>query len=124
MLRERERTLEFVEAVTGLRMNNAYIRPGGVQNDLPADGIDLLDEWLRQVRKNIPEIAGFMLDNPVFKARTQGVAHMDLSACMMMGVTGPVLRATGYPWDLRKTQPYWGYDRYDFEVKTETSCDA
>ncbi len=123
-LRERERTLEFVEAVTGLRMNNAYIRPGGVQNDLPADGIDLLDEWLRQVRKNIPEIAGFMLDNPVFKARTQGVAHMDLSACMMMGVTGPVLRATGYPWDLRKTQPYWGYDRYDFEVKTETSCDA
>ena len=123
-LRERERTLEFVEAVTGLRMNNAYIRPGGVQNDLPADGIELLDEWIKQSYKNIPEIAGFMLDNPIFKLRTQGVGYMDLAACMMMGATGPVLRSSGYAWDLRKTQPYWGYERYDFDVMTETSCDA
>ncbi len=123
-LRERERILEFTEALTGLRMNNAYIRPGGVQNDLPEDGIDLLDELIKQMKLNIPELPGFMLDNPAFKMRTQGVAYLDLSACMMMGATGPVLRATGYPWDLRKTQPYLTYDQYDFDVPVETSCDA
>ncbi len=123
-LRERERILEFTEALTGLRMNNAYIRPGGVQNDMPDDGIDLLDELIKQLRINVPEIALFMLDNPIFKARTQGVGVLDLSTCMMFGMTGPVLRSTGYPWDLRKTQPYLGYDHYEFDVCTETSADA
>lgn len=123
-LRERERILEFTEALTGLRMNNAYVRPGGVQNDLPDDGIDLLDELIKQMKLNIPEIAGFMLENPLFKGRTQGVGYLDLSACMMLGVTGPMLRATGYPWDLRKTQPYLGYEQYDFDVPVETTCDA
>ncbi|GAA2179465.1 NADH-quinone oxidoreductase subunit D [Brooklawnia cerclae] len=123
-LRERERVLEFTEAVTGLRMNNAYIRPGGVENDLPDDGIDLLDEFIKQLKINLPELGQFTLTNPIFKGRLQGVAHMDLAACMMMGATGPVLRATGYPWDLRKTQPYLTYDQYDFDVPVETTCDA
>lgn len=123
-LRERERILEFTEALTGLRMNNAYIRPGGVQNDMPSDGIELLDELIKQMKLNIPEIAGFMLDNPIFKMRTQDVGVMDLSTCMMMGATGPVLRAAGYPWDLRKMQPYLGYEHYDFDVCYENTCDA
>ena len=123
-LRERERILEFTEALTGLRMNNAYIRPGGVQNDLPDDGIDLLDELIKQMKINIPEIPLFMLDNPLFKGRLQNVGYLDLTACMMLGATGPILRATGYPWDLRKTQPYLGYEQYEFDVPVETSCDA
>ncbi|MFT8395734.1 NADH-quinone oxidoreductase subunit D [Propionibacterium sp.] len=123
-LRERERCLDFTEAVTGLRMNNAYIRPGGVQNDLPEDGLDLLDELIRQLRKNLPEIGQFTLTNPIFKARMCNVAYMDLPAAMMLGCSGPVLRSTGYPWDLRKAQPYCGYENYDFEVCTADSCDA
>lgn len=123
-LRERERVLEFTEAVTGLRMNNAYIRPGGVQNDLPEDGIELLGELIKQLKINLPEVADFTLTNPIFKARMEGVGYLDLTGCMMMGATGPVLRATGYPWDLRKTRPYFSYDKYDFDVPTETTCDA
>ncbi|MDR2620899.1 MAG: NADH-quinone oxidoreductase subunit D [Propionibacteriaceae bacterium] len=123
-LRERERCLEFMEALSGLRMNNAYIRPGGVAIDLPADGLDRLRELTKQLRRNLPELAGFTLDNPIFKRRTQGVAYLDLTSCMALGVSGPTLRATGYPWDLRKTQPYCGYQDFEFNVCTADSADA
>ena len=123
-LRERERVLDFTEAVTGLRMNNAYVRPGGVENDLPDDGLDLLDELLRQLRRNLPEIGQFTLQNPIFKNRLQNVARMDLSQCMMLNASGPVLRSTGYPWDLRRTEPYCGYENYEFDVCTASSMDA
>ena len=62
--------------------------------------------------------------NPVFKARTQGIAFLDLEGCMALGVTGPILRATGLPWDLRKSQPYQGYETYEFDVPTQETCDA
>lgn len=123
-LRERERILEFTEAVTGLRMNNAYIRPGGVQNDLPNDGIDLLDQLIVDMKKNIHEIGDYTLDSPIFKGRLQGAGYLDLTGCTMMGATGPVLRAAGIPWDLRKTQPYLTYPEYDFDVCYENTCDA
>lgn len=123
-LRERERILEFTEAVTGLRMNNAYIRPGGVQNDLPNDGIDLLDQLIVDMKKNIHEIGDYTLESPIFKARLQGAGYLDLTGCTMMGATGPVLRAAGIPWDLRKTQPYLTYPEYDFDVCYENTCDA
>lgn len=123
-LRERERSLDFTEAVTGLRMNNAYIRPGGVQNDLPEDGIELLDEYIKQLKKNLPEIGQFTLTNPIFKARMQGVGYLDLTGCMMMGASGPVLRSAGYPWDLRKINPYFSYADYEFDVPVTDTCDA
>lgn len=123
-LRERERSLDFTEAVTGLRMNNAYIRPGGVQNDLPEDGIELLDEYIKQLKKNLPEIGQFTLTNPIFKARMQGVGYLDLTGCMMMGASGPVLRSAGYPWDLRKLNPYFSYADYEFDVPVTDTCDA
>lgn len=123
-LRERERVLEFTEAVTGLRMNNAYIRPGGVQNDLPEDGIDLLEELIKQLKINLSEVGQFTLENPIFKGRLDGVGYLDLTGCMMMGATGPVLRSAGYPWDLRKMQPYCGYETYEFDIPTRTNCDA
>jgi len=123
-LRERERVLEFTEAITGLRMNNAYIRPGGVAVDLPMNGLDLLRELIKQLRRNLPEIGRFTLANPIFKARLEGVGYLDLTACMSLGVSGPSLRATGYPWDLRRTQPYCNYDAYDFDVCTTDTCDS
>lgn len=123
-LREREICLEFTQAVTGLRMNNAYIRPGGLAVDLPPDGLDRLRELIDRMEKYLPEIGGLTLDNPVFKGRLVGVGYMDLSAAMAMGVSGPPLRATGYPWDLRKTQPYCGYENYEFDVCVADTKDA
>ena len=115
--REREMILDFFEAVTGLRMNHAYIRPGGVAGDLPETGIAQLRELIAWLHKHLPEYAAFCNENPIFKLRMIGIGHQDLSACMALGVTGPVLRSTGYDWDLRKQQPYCGYETYEFESK-------
>ena len=113
--REREMILDFLEAVTGLRMNHAYIRPGGVANDLPETGIAQLRELIAWLHKHLPEYAAFCNENPIFKMRMTGIGHQDLAACMALGVTGPVLRSTGYDWDLRKQQPYCGYETYEFD---------
>lgn len=123
-LREREICLEFNQAVTGLRMNNAWIRPGGTATDLPDNGLDLLRDLIKRMEDNLHEIGDFFLANPIFKARTQGIGHMDLTTCMALGVTGPTLRSTGLPWDLRKTQPYCGYENYEFDVPTADSADC
>ena len=92
--REREMILDFFEAVTGLRMNHAYIRPGGVANDLPEDGLDRLRRVIAWLEKHLPEYATFCDENPIFAGRMH-VAHLDLTQCMAMGATGPILRATG-----------------------------
>jgi NADH-quinone oxidoreductase subunit D len=105
-------------------MNTAYIRPGGVAIDLPADGIDRLRELIARLTDGLPEIGEYTLEQPIFKARMDGVGKLDLSQCMALGVTGPTLRSTGYGWDLRKMQPYCGYDTYDFDVCIENSADA
>ena len=122
--REREMILDFLEALTGLRMNHGYVRPGGVANDLPEDGLDRLREVIVWLEKHLPEYAAFANENPIFKGRMEEVAHLDLPTAMALGVSGPPLRAIGYPWDLRKSQPYCGYETYDFEVCTWDTADA
>ena len=122
--REREIILDFFEAVTGLRMNHAYFRPGGVSNDLPENGIAQLRDTIDWLEKHLPEYAAFCNENPIFKLRMEKVGYQDLSACMALGVTGPVLRSTGYAWDLRKQQPYCGYETYDFDVPTWDTSDS
>jgi NADH-quinone oxidoreductase subunit D len=122
--REREMILDFFEAVTGLRMNHAYFRPGGVAIDLPETGIAQLHDLINWLEKHLPEYAAFCNENPIFKGRMVGIGHQDLSACFALGVTGPILRSTGYAWDLRKEQPYCGYETYDFDVITWDTSDA
>lgn len=122
--REREKTLDLFELITGLRMNHAYIRVGGVAQDLPEGALDQIRDYIAWMRKHLPEYADLCNENPIFKARLMGIGELDLAACMAYGVTGPILRSTGYPWDLRKTQPYWGYETYDFEVQTWDTPDA
>lgn len=122
--REREMILDFFEAVSGLRMNHAYVRPGGVSNDLPEGGLDHLRRVISWLEKHLVEYGKFCNENPIFIGRLSKVGYMDLTANMAMGVTGPRLRASGFPHDLRKTQPYCGYETYDFEVKTWDSCDS
>ncbi|MBX6766184.1 MAG: NADH-quinone oxidoreductase subunit D [Actinomadura rubrobrunea] len=121
---DREHTLDLFEEITGLRMNMAYVRPGGVAQDLPSGALSKIRDYLDRMPKRIQALRKLMDDNPVYLARTKDIAYLDLTGCMALGVTGPVLRATGLPWDLRKSQPYCGYETYDFEVATEDTCDV
>ncbi len=122
--RERELILSVFEAITGLRMNNAYIRPGGLATDLPDDGPDRVRDLLKILPGRLRELEDLLTENYIWKARTQGIGYLDLTGCMALGITGPVLRSTGLPHDLRKTQPYCGYENYDFDVITDTGADC
>ncbi|MFD6326950.1 NADH-quinone oxidoreductase subunit D [Streptomyces sp. NPDC058442] len=122
--RDRELILDAFELITGLRMNHAYIRPGGLAQDLPPGAVDQIRELVKTLRKNLPEYDALATGNPIFKARMQDVGYLDLAGCMALGATGPVLRSTGLPHDLRKAQPYCGYETYDFEVPTADTCDS
>ena len=122
--RERELVLDIFELVTGLRMNSAYVRPGGVAQDIPVGATDKIRETVKQLRTNLKDTEKLLVGNSIWLARTDGVGYLDLSGCTALGITGPILRSTGLPWDLRKTQPYCGYETYDFDVVTAESCDA
>ena len=120
----REEILKFFEMVTGLRMNHAYVRPGGVAQDIPPGGLDALRESLPKIRKWTAQLGDLMLANPIFKGRTVGVGNLNLAGAMALGITGPVLRSAGIPYDVRKADPYCGYETYDFDVPTSTDADA
>jgi NADH-quinone oxidoreductase subunit D len=122
--REREKVLDVFEKVSGLRMNMAYIRPGGVSQDLPEGTVSGIRELTKDLRKNFKDNAKLLIGNSIWIKRTKGVGYLDLAGCITLGVTGPVLRSTGMPWDLRKTQPYCGYENYDFDVITADTCDV
>ncbi|SOC55947.1 NADH dehydrogenase subunit D [Ornithinimicrobium cerasi] len=122
--RERERILRFFEAVSGLRMNHAYVRPGGVAQDVLPEHLDLLESELPALRRGVTELERLILENPIYKGRTVDVGHLSLTACMALGVTGPILRSTGLPHDLRKAEPYCGYETYEFDVITRRDMDA
>ncbi len=122
--RERELILSVFEAITGLRMNHAYIRPGGLAADLPADGPQRVAELLKILPGRLGELEDLLTESYIWKARTQGVGYLDLTGCMALGMTGPVLRSTGLPHDLRKSQPYCGYETYDFDVVTADTADC
>ena len=122
--RERELVLDVFEAITGLRMNHAYIRPGGVVQDLPSDGVQKVRELLELMPKRVREMELLLRENSIWKARLKGVGYLDLTGCMALGVTGPVLRSTGLPHDVRKSDPYCGYENYEFDVITGDGGDC
>jgi NADH-quinone oxidoreductase subunit D len=123
-LRMRENILDLFELITGLRMNHAFIRPGGVAQDVTPGHLEAIRDFLKKAPKWVKDLRTLIDANPVFIARTKGIAYLDLQGCMALGVTGPMLRATGLPWDLRKSQPCLGYETFDFEVPTTDTCDA
>jgi NADH-quinone oxidoreductase subunit D len=122
--RLRERTLDLLELVTGLRMNHAFIRPGGVSQDLPPGALEAIRGYLDDAPKFAHDLHTLIDSNPIFIGRNKGVAYLDLESCMALGVTGPILRSAGLPWDLRKSQPYCGYETYDFDVPVNDMADA
>jgi NADH-quinone oxidoreductase subunit D len=122
--RDRERVLDIFESASGLRMNMAYIRPGGVQQDLPAGSVERIRNDVKEMRKSFKDNATLLVGNSIWMKRMKDVGYLDLAGCTTLGITGPILRATGMPWDLRKTQPYCGYENYNFDVITNDSADS
>jgi len=122
--RERESILRIFEMVTGLRMNHAYIRVGGLSMDLPEGAEDLIREFLKVMPGRIHEYEGLLTGNPIWRQRTVGVGITSTEDLLALGVTGPVLRASGLPRDLRKDEPYCGYENFDFDVPTRNESDC
>jgi NADH-quinone oxidoreductase subunit D len=122
--RERELLLDVFEAITGLRMNHAYIRPGGLLMDLPEGGVRQIARIIDALPARIDDYERLLNDNPIWLERNSGVAVLSAEDALRWGVTGPVLRASGVPIDLRKDEPYCGYETYDFDVPVRTDADA
>jgi NADH-quinone oxidoreductase subunit D len=122
--RARERCLDIFEMITGLRMNHAYIRPGGVSQDLP-DGYDeAIREWIKAQREELRGVDKLLTGQPIWVNRLKDVGWIGVEGCIALGITGPLLRAAGLPWDMRKTEPYLGYETFDFEVPTDDRGDC
>jgi NADH-quinone oxidoreductase subunit D len=122
--REREELLRFLEMVTGLRMNHNYIRPGGVAADLPDGWAEHLDGILGVLPERLEEFDTLMTGQPIWRERLQGVGVITAEEAISLGATGPILRSTGYAWDLRRDLPYLCYDQLDFDVVVGTYGDC
>jgi NADH-quinone oxidoreductase subunit D len=122
--RDREIALDMLEMITGLRMNHAFIRPGGVAQDLPPEGPAELIAAMDNLDAYAPDLDKLLVEETIWKDRTSGIGYLDLAGCMALGITGPVLRSAGLPYDVRKAQPYFGYDQLEFDVPTTDTCDV
>jgi NADH-quinone oxidoreductase subunit D len=122
--REREELLRFFEIVTGLRMNHNYIRPGGVAADLPAGWRDDVMRILDTLPERLAEYDTLMTGQPIWRERLQGVGVLNAAEALALGTTGPLLRSTGYAWDLRRDMPYLAYDQVEFDVIAGTYGDS
>lgn len=122
--RGREEILRVLERISGLRMNHAFVRPGGLPADLPQGTTDYVRSLMPNVRRDIGELQDLTLQNPIFKKRFIGVGYLPMAAMMALGTTGPSLRAGGLATDLRKDAPYCGYEEFDFDIPLYDSSDA
>jgi NADH-quinone oxidoreductase subunit D len=122
--REREETLRLLEMITGLRMNHNFIRPGGVAADLPDGWRDATLRVLDLIGPRLEEYETLMTGQPIWRERLQGVGVITADEAIALGATGPILRSTGVPWDLRKATPYLYYDQMEFGVVVGSYGDA
>ncbi|OAG77795.1 NADH-ubiquinone oxidoreductase chain D [Acetobacter malorum] len=113
---EREKLLEFYEAASGARFHANYFRPGGVAQDLPAGLEDKIGAWAKEFPAWIDELEGLLTENRIWKQRTVGIGVFTAEQALAWGFSGPCLRASGVPWDLRRTQPYDNYHKVEFNV--------
>ena len=122
--REREHIMEIFELTTGLRMNFGYIRPGGLSQDMPDIAVQKTRDFLTYMPKRLKEYEAMLSGQRIWHDRTKGVGVLEVTGCLSLGITGPVLRSAGLAWDLRKTMPYCGYEDYEFDVPTATTADV
>jgi NADH-quinone oxidoreductase subunit D len=122
--REREDVLRLFEMFSGQRMMTSYIRIGGLALEPPRGWQNAVGKFIRRFPSKVDEYEDLLDSNPIWKARTQGVGFISLEDMLDLGVTGPMIRAAGLPLDIRKTEPYSSYDKFDFKVATRTENDV
>lgn len=122
--REREYILDIFELCSGQRMMTTYIRPGGLWRDVPVEFEEAVRNILKTFPRRIDEYEALLTRNPLLLDRTYSIGKLTAEECLNYGVTGPMLRASGIKWDLRKDRPYSGYDQYGFDVPTRTEGDV
>ncbi len=122
--REREMLLDVFEMATGLRMNHAYVRIGGVVMDLPPAATEMIEDFLQVMPGRVGEYESLLAKNPIWVERNAGVGLLSAEEAIALGVTGPTLRAAGVTKDVRRDEPYCGYETYDFDVATREAADC
>jgi len=122
--REREKILDFFEGMSGARMMTSFIRPGGLARDIPADIVANMSTFVDTMPGYIDTYEELLTGNPIFRERTEGVGILPADDALALACTGPVLRGSGVALDIRKTNPYCGYEQYDFAVPTGTVGDC
>jgi NADH-quinone oxidoreductase subunit D len=122
--REREMILDILELCSGQRMMTTYIRPGGLWRDVPVEFDTAVRNFIDYFPRRVDEYEALMTKNPLFLDRLLGIGKLDAATALQHGVTGPMLRASGVNWDLRKARPYAGYEQYDFNVPVRTGGDT
>jgi NADH-quinone oxidoreductase subunit D len=121
---EREKLMEFYERACGARLHANYFRPGGVAYDLPPVLLDDIRAWTGRFPKIVDDIESLLTENRIFKQRTVDIGRVTVEEALAWGFSGPMLRGSGLPWDLRKSQPYDGYEAYDFDVPVGKNGDC
>jgi NADH dehydrogenase (ubiquinone) Fe-S protein 2 len=121
---EREKLMEFYERVSGARLHSAYIRPGGVAQDLPQGLLNDIYLFADQFSTRVDEIEEMLSNNRIWKQRLVDIGVVSAEDAMNFGFSGVMLRGSGIPWDLRKTQPYEVYDKVDFDIPVGTNGDC
>jgi NADH-quinone oxidoreductase subunit D len=122
--REREKLLRIFEMFSGQRMMTAYIRIGGVSMEPPRGWEKAVREFLSTIDRDIDEYENLLTGNPIFLQRTKGVGHLPLERLLDLGVTGPMIRAAGMRWDIRKAEPYSSYEKFDFDIPMFAESDV
>ncbi len=116
LFEEREKILEFYERASGARFHAAYIRPGGIAADVPEGLIEDIAKFIEQFPKYIDDVDELLTENRIWEQRTVGISEISVAQALDWGFSGPMLRAAGLAWDLRKSQPYEIYDQLDFDI--------
>jgi NADH-quinone oxidoreductase subunit D len=122
--REREKILDFFERMSGVRMMTSFIRPGGLVKDLQPDLLADMSTFVNTMPSYVDSYEELLTGNPIFRERTEGVGRLSGDDALALGVSGPILRASGVAFDVRKANPYCGYEQYDFAVPTGTVGDC
>ncbi len=122
--REREVILDIFEMISGARMMTSYIRPGGVWRDVPPDFEPAVRDFLKGFPRGLAQYEALLTKNPLWLDRTKGISPITVEEALRLGITGPMLRAAGLPLDMRKAQPYSGYEQYDFDIPVGSNGDV